>query len=174
MHLKLLFVSIFVFVFTFASYPQVQVDVKIEFFNKKSIEGKLVFASSNVLLNHVENGVVLSDLVSFLNLEYIHPVTWFPEPSKFDGNKIMYNFFPIEYIVKLKDGKYLNVIGRVKEFEVIDFVHRYGKSKIYTYFVDYLVFDKIGNSKWKNTGTYELNKNFKKPHPNVAYYVYFK
>ncbi|MCX8096398.1 MAG: hypothetical protein N3D81_02735 [Spirochaetes bacterium] len=152
----------------------VEIKARVEFFNKKSIDGKVVFKTSNVVMNHVDKNVEITLDTPYTSIEYIHPVTWFPEFSKIDKDgKIMYNFYPIEYVVKLKDGKYLNVVGRVSSFEVIDFIHKYGKSKIYTYYVDYLVANKKGETKWKNMGTYELNKNFKKPHPNVAYYIYF-
>lgn len=174
MFLKLIFLFI-ILLFTFCAFAQVEVVSKIEFFNKKVIEGKLVFASSNVNLSHVVNQVIIQVSIPFVEIEFIHPVTWLPElQSVRKDRSIVYNFYPIEYLVKLKDGTYLNVVGRVKEFEVIDFVHKYGKSKIYTYYVDYLVFDKVGNTKWKNMNTYELNKNFKKPHPNVAYFIYMK
>lgn len=154
---------------------RVELDVRIEFFNKKSIEGKVVFSNSEVYLTHLYNGVNIEVEIPYSNIEMIHPITWVPDFQKIEKDrKIMFNFYPTEYIVKLKDGRYLNVMGRVPSFEVIDFVHKYGKSKIYTYYVDYLISDKKGQTKWKNTGTYELNKNFKKPHPNVAFYIYFK
>lgn len=152
----------------------VEIKARVEFFNKKSVEGKVVFKTSNVIINHVDKSVEITLETPYTSIEYIHPVTWFPEFSRIDKDgKMMYNFYPIEYVVKLKDGKYLNVVGRVPSFEVIDFVHKYGKSKIYTYYVDYLITDKKGETKWKNMGTYDLSKNFKKPHPNVAYYIYF-
>jgi hypothetical protein len=153
---------------------KVEFKVKVEFFNKKSVKGKFLFDSPYVRLNHEEKGILYTENLNLSNVEFIHPVTWFPEVNNVENTKkISYNFFPVEYVVKLKDGKYLNVVGRVKEFEIFDFVTDYGKSKIYTYFVDYLIFDKLGNAKWKNSGTSELNKNSKKPHPNVAYYIYF-
>lgn len=153
---------------------KVEFKVKVEFFNRKSVEGKFLFRSPYVKLNHEEKGIIYTENLNLSNVEFIHPITWHPELNDVDNSrKISYSFFPVEYVIKLKDGKYLNVVGRVREFEVFEFVTDYGKSKIYTYFVDYLIFDKLGNAKWKNSGTAELNKNCKKPHPNVAYYIYF-
>lgn len=153
---------------------RMELSARVVFFNKKQIDGRIIFKSNYVVVNHVENSVRISLSLKYSDIEMIHPITWFPEFQKIEKDRLVYNFYPVEYVVKLKDGKYLNVVGRVPEFEVMDFVYSYGKSKIYTYFVDYLISDKKGFTKWKNMGTYELNKNFKKPHPNVAYYVYFR
>lgn len=169
-------VTLFLFLIPYIAFASSQYEfkVKIEFFNKKSVSGKFSFDSEYVKVNHEEEGVLYTENLNLSNVEFIHPVTWFPEVNKIENSKkISYNFYPTEYVVKLKDGKYLNVVGRVKEFEIFDFMTDYGKSKIYTYFVDYLVFDNLGNAKWKNLNTSDLNKSFKKPHPNVAYYIYF-
>ncbi|MCX8028690.1 MAG: hypothetical protein N2712_01700 [Brevinematales bacterium] len=153
---------------------EIQINSRIEFFNKKSVTGKIVFSTTNVTLDHIDKDTKIKLVTPYTNIEYIHPITWFPEFSKIENDgKLAYYFYPIEYIVKLKDGKYLRVVGRVPSFEVMNFIHKYGSSKIYTYYVDYLISDKKGETKWKNMGTYELSKNFKKPHPNVAYYIYF-
>ncbi|MEN2997912.1 MAG: hypothetical protein ABDH28_02605 [Brevinematia bacterium] len=157
------------------SQAQVEINARVEFFNKKILEGRIIFTSSNVALRHVEKELLSLIEVAFSEIEFIHPITWTPEFQKVENEgKLAYNFYPTEYLVKLKDGKYLNVVGRVPSFEVISFVHKYGKSKLYTYYVDYLIQDKGGETKWKNMNTYELNKNFKKPHPNVVYYIYLR
>ncbi|MFN4245805.1 MAG: hypothetical protein ACK4F9_06650 [Brevinematia bacterium] len=176
MYSKLFFVLSFTFILSFYVHSiNVEIVAKVEFFNKKTIDGKLVFNSSNVNLIHLDKGINVYLNIPIVEIEFIRPVTWFPEFQNIrkDGSMV-YNFYPVEYLIKLKDGKYLNVVGRVTNFEVIDFVHKYGKSKIYTYYVDYLVSDRKGNTKWKNMNTYELSKNFKKPHPNVAYSIYMR
>ncbi len=169
-YLSLLFL---LFMFQVLSHSRVLLESKVVFFSKSHTEGKVEFSGETVMLKNVKDNVIYEIEIKYKDIDYVHPVLWNPEIKDFKNNKIEYYFYPVKYIVKLKNGDILDVVGRVKEFEEIILHAKKGKTKIYSYYVDYLVF-KDDEARWQNMNTPEIGKNFLIPHPNVIWFLYLK
>ncbi len=119
-----------------------------------------------------EKELNIDEIDSIEILEWIPQMTSKTSDSK--NNEIEYTFFPSKYKLKLKDGKVYYQKARYENIDVLLIENEYGKTKVFSIFVDYWIKESSKKGYWFNSGISEFSGNNRNPHPMTVVKIEIK
>ncbi len=142
---------------------------KVYFFNNDYITGITELSINSITVNNKVGNLTYEKQLNINDIESLQILEWIPQMSSKSSDskdkEIEYTFFPSKYKIKMKDGKVYYQKARYEDLDILIIENEYGKTKVFSIFVDYWIKESSDNGYWYNSGIKDFSGNNRNPNP---------